>query len=271
MRYGMIIDLDLCVGCHACTMACRGEWEVPLGYERNWVRRMGPTIINGEMASTYYPGLCNHCEYPTCVEVCPADPIEMTFTNQQTGETKTMEIAATWKNPFNGLVLIDKNRCIGCEECVYACPYGARYMNPDLVDDVSDMGKADKCTFCAPLLEQGMQPACVQTCITDARIFGDLDDPESEVSKYIAKGAKGIEPEGAYEPLEPNVRYYGNKKDMALLFATQTPEMANIDRIKRRAMIASTVAPLKKQIKEFGMAGLLGAAALKTLSEENEE
>ncbi len=269
MQYGMIIDLERCVGCHACTMACRGEWNVPLGFERNWVRRMGPTIVEGMMTSTYYPGLCNHCTNPTCVEVCPADTLEVTFTDKKTGETLTEEIAATWKDPFDGLVLIDKNRCIGCGACVEACPYGARYINEDLVDDVSEDGKADKCTYCAPRLEQGLEPACVQTCITGARIFGDLDDPESEVAKYVAKGAVGIEPADAEEPFVPNSRYYGNERDMALLMDTQTPEMASIDLLKRKTMIAAAVRPLKKQLKGLGVAGLIGAAAIQRLTAEN--
>ncbi len=116
MQYGMIIDLERCVGCHACTIACRAEWEVPVDFYRNWVFRMGPSMVGDEIASTYYPGLCNHCTDPVCVPECPADTEEMTFTNSKTGETTTMEVAATWKDPFDGTVQIDKNRCIGCGE-----------------------------------------------------------------------------------------------------------------------------------------------------------
>jgi tetrathionate reductase subunit B len=262
MQYGMIIDLERCVGCHACTIACKAEWDVPVEYGRNWVYRMGPSLINGEMAATYYPGLCNHCTEPSCVPECPADLVERTFTDAKTGKKKTMEVAATWKDPFDGTVQVDKDRCLGCGACADACPYGARYVNPNLTDDVSEDGKIDKCTYCQPRLAAGLEPACVQTCITGARIFGDLDDPNSEVSKYVAKGAKGIEPNGG--KLGPNSRYYGKKKDMDLLFATHTPELADLGLVRRRAMLASIIKPAMKSMKNVGLLGLIGAAVVKS-------
>ncbi len=260
MQYGMIIDLERCVGCHACTIACKAEWEVPVEFARNWVYRMGPEMVDGEMASTYYPGLCNHCTDPVCVPECPADPVEVTFKDAKTGKTKTLEVAATWKDPFDGTVQIDKSRCLGCGACADACPYNARYVNPDLVDDVSEDGKADKCTYCKPRVEAGGVPACVQTCIAGARIFGDLDDPNSEVSMYVKKGAKGIEPDGG--ELGPNSRYYGKKKDMSLLFKTQTPELADLDSTRRRAMLASLAKPAMKTIRNLGLIGAVGSILL---------
>ena len=268
MQYGMIIDLERCVGCHACTIACRAEWEVPVEYNRNWVYRMGPSLVGQEMASTYYPGLCNHCSEPVCVDECPADTVDMTFTDAKTGETTILEVAATWKDPFDGTVQIDKSRCIGCGACADACPYNARYINTEQTDDVSDDGKADKCTYCKPRVEAGLQPACVQTCITNARIFGDLDDPESEVSKYVNKGAVGIEAEGG--SLGPNSRYYGKKKDMTLLLGTQTPELADMVQVRRRAMLASLVKPAMKKVKGLGLLGLVGALAVKSLSDDKD-
>jgi tetrathionate reductase subunit B len=188
----------------------------------------------------------------------------MTFTNIKTGETTTMEVAATWKDPFDGTVQIDKNRCIGCGACVDACPYNARYINPALVDDVSDEGKADKCTYCKPRIDAGSAPACVQTCITGARIFGDLDDPNSEVAKYVKNGAKGIEPNGG--ELGPNSKYYGKKKDMDLLFTSHTPELADLGQVRRRAMLASMVKPAIKKIRNIGLIGIVGALVAKELS-----
>ena len=102
MQYGMIIDVDKCVGCHACVIACKAEWEVPAQYDRNWVFRLGPSLTSSGMAATYYPGLCNHCEEPPCVPVCPADPVEMTFKDAKTGKTVTMEVGATGKIPLTG-------------------------------------------------------------------------------------------------------------------------------------------------------------------------
>ncbi len=268
MQYGMIIDLERCVGCHACTIACRAEWEVPVPYQRNWVKRLGPTMTEFGMAATYYPGLCNHCDKPPCVDVCPVDKTDMTFTDSKSGNTKTMKVAATWKDPFDGTVQVDKSRCVGCGACADACPYGARYVNPDQADSESD-GKVDKCTHCKPRIEQGLVPACVQTCITEARIFGDLHDPESAVSKYVKKGAKGLEVADGH--IGPNTMYYGNKKDISLLFSDYTPKLANVDMVKRRAMIASLVHPAMNKAKEIGVLGLAGAMLVKGLSQKDDK
>lgn len=270
MQYGMIIDLERCVGCHACTIACKAEWEVPVEFGRNWVYRLGPSKVGKELASTYYPGLCNHCEKPPCVDACPAEPKEVTFKDAKSGKTQTMTVAATWKDPFNGTVQIDKSRCLGCGACAEVCPYGARYINPALTDDASSDGKADKCTYCVPRVEAGLQPACVQTCITNARIFGDLSDPNSEVSKYVAKGAKGLEPKNG--KIGPNSRYYGKARDMALLFQDYTPELvADLGSVKRRVMMASMVKPAMNKARDLGLLGLAGAVLVKGLSEEKND
>lgn len=267
MHYGMIIDLERCVGCHACTIACKAEWDVPVEFERNWVHRLGPSLINGEMAATYYPGLCNHCNEPVCVPECPADPLEVTFTDTRTGTVKKMEVAATWKDPFDGTVQIDKSRCIGCGACVEACPYGARYVNPALTNDISSDGKADKCTYCKPRVESGGIPACVQTCITGARIFGDLDDPQSEVAQYVKKGAIGLEAEGGN--LGPNSRYYGKKKDISLLTQQYTPQLSDLGQARKRALLASLVRPVLNKTAEIGLLGGAGIVMLDKALEES--
>lgn len=262
----MIIDLDKCVGCHACSIACRAEWEVPVGKDadgrqrrRNWVGRLGPDNTPHGLASTYYPGLCNHCDQPSCVEVCPADPVERTFTDGRSGEKKTMQVAATWKDPFDGSVQIDKERCIGCGVCADACPYSARYVNEE-----SGEPKADKCTFCVERLAVGLEPACVQTCLAGARIFGDLSDPASPVAQYIRKGAKRLE--SAKVGIGPNVYYYGNARDMHLLTTTCTPQempMANL----RRSMMARLLRPAMQQAGGLGVLGLAGAVIAGGLAE----
>ncbi|MFZ5775807.1 MAG: 4Fe-4S dicluster domain-containing protein [Thermodesulfobacteriota bacterium] len=269
-QYGMIIDLDKCVGCHACAIACRAEWEVPVGKDssdrerrRNWVKRLGPSNTPHGLASTYYPGLCNHCDKPSCVPECPADQVDMTFTDPKTGATKTMKVAATWKDPFNGTVQIDKERCLGCGACADACPYNARYVNEDLAEP-----KADKCTFCVERVAAGLEPACVQTCLARARIFGDLSDPNSEVSQYVKKGAKRLE--SAKVKIGPNVRYFGNKKDMALLVATSTPQ-AKAKANLRRNLMAQMIKPAMNQVKDLGLLGLAGAVIVKGLAEDEEK
>ncbi len=189
----------------------------------------------------------------------------MEFKDSKTDKTVTMEVTATWKDPFNGTVQIDKKRCLGCGACADACPYGARYVNPDLADDDS-YGKADKCTFCMSRVEKGLQPACVQTCLADARIFGDLSDPNSEVSKYVKKGAQGLMSEAVQ--IGPNCRYYGtNEADLELLFAQAPQELpeANL----RRNMLAQMIKPAMKQVKNIGLAGLAGTLLVKSMQDDD--
>jgi tetrathionate reductase subunit B len=267
MQYGMIIDLDRCVGCHACAVACRAEWEIPIQFARNWLRRLGPANTPHGLAATYYPGLCNHCDKPSCVEACPADPVMITFRDANTGKTTTMEVAATWKDPFNGTVQIDKERCLGCGACADACPYGARYVNPDLADDESE-GKADKCTYCMPRVAEGLAPACVQTCLAEARIFGDLSDPNSDVAKYVKKGAFGLTSKAVQ--IGPNSRYFGTKKgDLELIKAAAPQEMpeANL----RRSMLATMMKPAMKSMSNITMVGLAGTLLVKSMEEDNDE
>jgi len=254
----MIIDLNRCVGCHACAVACRAEWEVPLGRARSWVNRLGPTNTPFGLASTYYPGLCNHCDRPTCVEVCPAPKVEKTFKDSKTNETRTLEVAATWKDPFNGTVQIDKDRCLGCGICAGACPYGARYVNRQLV-------KVDKCDYCMPRVEQGLSPACVQTCLAEARIFGDLDDPESEVARYGKKGARGLISKEV--DIGPNSFYYGNKRDMHLLETTSAPRKTRQASLNRRDLLAG-FKPRMEKANKAGFLGLAGAVLAGTCSED---
>jgi len=266
----MVIDLDRCVGCHACAIACRAEWQVPTkeDYRRNWVRRLGPLNTSHGISFTFYPGLCNHCDSPACVPVCPADPVEKTFKDTETGKTKTMEVAATWKDPFNGTVQIDQSRCLGCGACRDACPYGARYVNTDVANvDLDGEGIADKCTFCMPRVAEGLQPACVQTCITDARIFGILDDPKSEVAAYVKKGA--IRLESANVKIGPNVYYFGKPKDLELLRKTSTPlEMPEAN--ARRRLLSEMMKPAIQQAKTAGLLGFASVAIVKGI-EKNKE
>ncbi len=263
MQYGMIIDIDKCVGCHACSLACKAEWEVPTRFDRSWVHRLGPEMTSAGLAYTYYPALCNHCDIPVCVDVCPADPVRMTLKDSITGKTVLMEVAATWKDPFNGTVQNDVERCIGCEACVEACPYDVRYVNPDLADDKSK-GKIDKCTLCVERVAEGLQPACVTTCLSHARIFGDLDDPDSEAAKYVKRGAEGLTSDAVQ--IGPNVLYYGTKEaDMELLRA-QAPQ--KMPEIIKRTMLTSFFKPAAKQITEES--GLVAALLAKTFGDDND-
>ena len=161
-RYAMAIDLSLCVGCAACAVACKMENEVPPGVFNLGIREREvgeyPNLV-----VEFRPEQCLHCENPPCVPVCP------TGASYQTKD---------------GLVLVDPKKCIACGACIAACPYDARYLHP--------AGYVSKCTFCAHRLEKGKVPACVETCPTYCRTFGDLEDPESPVAKAL-KAAERVD------------------------------------------------------------------------------
>ena len=193
-RLGLVIDLDTCVGCHACVVNCK-EWNTsgypaPLSdqnaYDANpsgaWLNRVHgfETDDGGAGRTVYFPKSCLHCEDAHCVMVCPT--------------------GASYKRIEDGIVLVDEDMCIGCGLCAWACAYGAREM-----DDSSNVMK--KCTLCIDriynenLPEQERVPACVSTCPANARHFGDLADPQSDVSQLCAsRGAVDLMPEMGYRP-----------------------------------------------------------------------
>ena len=159
-RYGMVFDVRRCTGCLSCTVNCSMENRIGDARRRTTVGQVelrGPT---GGEAVISMPRQCNHCSNPPCVQVCP---------------TK-----ATYKSSEDGLVVIDYDRCIHCMNCVPACPYGARQ------PDSSHKTPPEKCNFCIHRLQAGLLPACVESCIGHARIFGDLNDPTSEIYKVIS-------------------------------------------------------------------------------------
>ena len=191
-RWAMVMDLRRCIGCRACTVACKAENDVSLGRFRTVVQEK----TMGSFPNTrkeFLPIMCNHCEgnkedgVPPCVKVCPEYPGKrMKFTTAD-GETIRYRGGATYKRP-DGLVLIDAEQCIGCGKCIDACPYGVRSFNP-FVEAGKAPGKmaADKCDMCKERVANGVDPSCVNTCQGRARIFGDLNDPTSEVAMLVAE------------------------------------------------------------------------------------
>ena len=179
-HWGMVVDLRKCVGCQACTVACILENHVPEPAFRTHVSVYEIVRDGGDPALTMLPRLCNHCDDPPCLPVCPVE--------------------ATFKRPGTGEVLVDATRCVGCGYCVQACPYDARFIN-------HETQVADKCTFCFHRTSAGLLPACVETCVGGARNFGDLNDPESVVSRLLAENQVSVlRPE---MHTNPNVRYIG--------------------------------------------------------------
>ena len=167
-RYAMVVDTRRCIGCMACQVACKAEYDTPLGVNRTWV----PYKVVGKYPNVkkqFLPRLCNHCEDPPCVRNCPVE--------------------ATFKVEDGGFVLQRYERCIGCRSCMAACPYNARFMLPSHRTYTPITNVVDKCTFCFHRVTQNLVPACVQTCIGRSRVFGDINDPNSEVSYLVAKNA----------------------------------------------------------------------------------
>jgi len=179
-RYAMVVDLRRCTGCNACTAACKSGYDVPLGDWRMWV--MEAEV--GEFPNTkrqVLPRLCNQCDQPSCVRNCP---------------TK-----ATFRHP-DGFVLQRYNRCIGCRTCMVACPYNARHLLTNhRRDKRNPRNVADKCDFCIVRVTRGLAPLCVSSCTGGAMIFGDRNDPDSEVARMIRDNKTfTLRPESGNEP-----------------------------------------------------------------------
>lgn len=184
-RWAMVIDLRRCYGCQACAVACKAEFDVRLGVFKSGVieREAGrfPKVTRH-----FLPWLCNHCADPPCVKVCPAPAVEKTFAGE------TFQARATYQRP-DGIVLYDRERCVGCHACVRACPYKARYVEPVLKAGAAPGNNAiGKCTFCDHRVAAGVEPSCVNTCPARARVFGDVNDPAGEVARLVAENKNAL-------------------------------------------------------------------------------
>ncbi|MBI5376195.1 MAG: 4Fe-4S dicluster domain-containing protein [Candidatus Schekmanbacteria bacterium] len=171
-RYAMVIDLRRCIGCHSCSVACKSENDVPLSVFRSWVK----IIEKGQypnVSRSFLPSLCNNCEKPICVQNCPTQ--------------------ASYQRE-DGIVMVDPHRCIACKYCIASCPYDVRFVNP--IKRI-----VQKCYFCEHRVDQGIAPACVVTCLGHARIFGNIKDPDSEISKLLATNpVQVLKPDMATKP-----------------------------------------------------------------------
>jgi tetrathionate reductase subunit B len=198
-KYAIVIDASRCIDCKACMIACKVENNVPEGSWRNWIRPL--LDRSGKQKSEFQPGQCMQCDSPSCVAACP--------------------VGATYKQP-DGLVVIDPKKCIGCGNCITACPYGARYRN-------STRHIADKCDFCEHRLKRGEEPACVVTCPTKTRIFGDLNDPQSEVSRLV-KEEKLVRVVAPHINTRPNIYYHEGTRLLDWAVAPTLPGNVHMSR-----------------------------------------
>ena len=182
----MIIDLNRCIGCQSCVIACKGYTKTAPG-------KFNTHVITEEKASvpariSFTPVQCNQCDNPPCVPACPFD--------------------ATFKLA-NGIVVIDLAKCRSCGSCIDACPYGARFRDQNFEN------KADKCDFCNDRLQEGLEPACVEACSSHARIFGDMNAPKGEFATYLQDKKLAIrKPE---KKTGPNILYVQSRRDQGEL------------------------------------------------------
>ena len=202
-KLGIAINKTRCIGCQTCAHACKMQNNVPSGMRWNRVLTEGCDVEDGalgefpNLSRGYLPVACQHCENPPCLRVCPT--------------------GATYKDD-KGRVEVDYEKCIGCRMCMAACPYNARVFNwndpkrePDFNygdKDVPVRGKGvvEKCTLCKERTDRGEEPMCVKCCPVKARTFGDLDDPNSEISKLVVARKAGVllEEQGT----RPQVHYF---------------------------------------------------------------
>ena len=158
MQYGFVIDNRKCIGCHACTTACKSEHQVPVGVNRTWVKQVEKGVFPNTRR-LFSVMRCNHCTDAPCVDICP---VEALFVRE------------------DGIVDFNNDRCIGCKSCMQACPYDALYIDPE-------SHTAAKCNYCAHRVDVGLEPACVNVCPEHAIISGDMDDPLSEIATLLGR------------------------------------------------------------------------------------
>jgi Fe-S-cluster-containing dehydrogenase component/formate-dependent nitrite reductase membrane component NrfD len=176
MQYGFLMDHRRCIGCHACTVACKSENDVPVGSFRTWVKYTEKGVFPA--VKRHFSVLrCNHCTKAPCVTICPVNALE---------------------KRSDGIVDIDRDACIGCRACMQACPYDAIYLN-------EDSGSVEKCHFCAHRIEQNLAPACVIVCPEEAIVFGDLHEPTSKIAQMVAQHPTLVR--RAEQKTGPNVHY----------------------------------------------------------------
>jgi sulfite dehydrogenase (quinone) subunit SoeB len=235
MRHAMFIDLEKCVGCQACVSACKQQWGSGPGAARCWVHTFEQGQRGKDLSITFYPGLCMQCEQHPCTEDCPS--------------------GATYVND-KGVVVVDADLCIGCGNCISGCAYGARHVD-------AEKKIVEKCNLCEPYVARGEKPACVTSCLAECRIFGDLDDPQSELAR-LARAREARPLTTATVDIGPKVSYAGAREREHILAAgvITPPTTSGLTWLWQRASLplARTVVPA------LGAAAILGGAAVNLIA-----
>jgi Fe-S-cluster-containing dehydrogenase component/formate-dependent nitrite reductase membrane component NrfD len=244
MNYGFVIDNRKCIGCHACSTACKSENEVPLGVHRTWVKYVERGAYP-DVKRSFQVTRCNHCENPPCVRICP--------------------VTAMYQRD-DGIVEFDKDACIGCKACMQACPYDAIHIDPE-------SHTAAKCHFCSHRIDVGLEPACAVVCPTHAIVAGDLDDPMSEIAKLVQgtkttvrKPEQGTSPkvlyiEGDDVVLHPTV-FAQSPRDQGMMFSDVVTEQGLTQLRKPAAKV--TTAPSGARIRTPGQQGIPAQGSIRT-------
>lgn len=235
MQYGFVIDNRKCIGCHACTVACKSEHDVPIGVNRTWVKQ----TEKGEFPNTrrvFSVLRCNHCTDAPCVEICPVE--------------------ALYIRP-DGIVDFNNDRCIGCKSCMQACPYDALYIDPDT-------HTAAKCNYCAHRVDVGLEPACVNICPEHAIISGNIEDPSTEIAQLLSREQVTVrKPE---KGTQPNVYYING--DEASLTPSHTSRSAEYIWSSQKTGVGHYAKFLEKQVATKKAEDLLNELSGKDYSKE---
>ena len=232
----MAIDANKCMNCKACVIACQQRNSVPYIHNRNWVKAVSvPAAPSGWH---YQPGGCMQCDKPQCVDACPT--------------------GATYKGD-DGVVYVDPGKCIGCGCCITACPYDARYK------DITRGGIVDKCDYCLSSRQRGLAPACVSICPTKARVFGDADDPDSEVSKLLAANKDNlVYVKASQVDTEPTLVYIGQTTP------TDWPRNAEIPAPIKGMGVASTAVSWLGGLCLLGIGGVFVGQLIRPSDKEDD-
>ena len=223
-QYAMVIDSAKCFDCKACVIACQIANGVPPGSYRNWIK--DATV--GDWGKVHFqPGNCMHCESPTCVEACPT--------------------GATYRDKKDGTVKVNSGLCVNCGSCIPACPYGARYRHPE-------KKVVDKCNFCEERRSREEPPACVQVCPTQARTFGNILDPTSEITRLL-KNNKTVKVVNPTTDTKPNISYISETELMDWPVEARLPAYSQVWR--------NIADPLVK-----GLVGMTGLGVLVMLGKQ---